>query len=1000
MLARPSSQRVQLTWSLLCLAALSLTIAIVAAAQRGALPQIGGGSAGDGRLAAGYGELPLAFEQNRGQTDGRVDFLARTSGQTAFLTSTGATLTLQPSDGSTRGAAVRIDLIGADPAARPGGLHRLPGEVNVLRGDSKGSTTGIPTFERVRYADVYPGVDVAWYGTQGGQLEYDFIVSPGADPGVIGMEFDGAGRVSLTDSGALRLQTASGTLVQRPPVAYQEIDGVRTEVPSRYRLTGHRVGVQVGAYDPERPLVIDPTLVYSTFLGEVSGGGVGEPIAVDGDGSTYVTGNAFTPGFPTTPGAFDTSFSGSDAFVAKLNPAGSALEYSTYINAAHGRGITVDAGGSAYVTGETSSPAFPATPGAFDTTHNNGQDVFVAKLNPAGSGLDYATYLGGNSADLGYAVAVDATGSAYITGLAFSPAYPTTPGAFDETKNGPGPGGPSGDARDAIVTKLNPTGSGLEYSTFLGGTLGDDGFGIAVDGTGSAYVGGLSASTAFPTTPGAFDTTYGGSTDGYVTKLNPGGSALDYSTYLGGTAGDQVNALEIDASGNAYVAGGTGSAAFPATPGAFDTTHNGGQDAFVAQLDAAGSSLSYATFLGGTGTNERAMGVAVDGAGNAWVSGDTDSTDFPTSPDAFDADYNGGVRDAFVAQFDGAGASLEYSTFLGGSVTELGGPIVVDGDGNAYARASTNSTADFPTTPGAFDESYNSTSPFSHNAFVAKFGTAPPNPDTDGDGIFDSVDPDPGTPSTGFEDGDGNSGSITDPNGLSVSITDATAPDGVRVVVGPGAGKATLSVCGGFTLKLSAGSDVIVTCGSVTVEVLAGDAEIVLGDGTTTVLVPPGVTATVTENPDGSYEVTNHGGGDVTVTVDGVETTVGPGESTEVRTWHFVGFTSPVDNIPVMNVANAGQAIPLKWRLLDASGAPVTDLTTAHMTATSLACSLGSTPDLLEESAPGGSGLQNLGDGYYQLNWKTPKSYAKSCKTLHLDLGEGITRDAYFQFRK
>ena len=275
----------------------------------------------------------------------------------------------------------------------------------------------------------------------------------------------------------------------------------------------------------------------------------------------------------------------------------------------------------------------------------------------------------------------------------------------------------------------------------------------------------------------------------------------------------------------------------------------------------------------------------------------------------------------------------------------------------------------------------------------------PPDPDTDGDGILDSVDPDPGTASDGFDDGAGTAGSITDRAGLAVTIEDLTDPDGVRVVVGSGSGKVTLSVCGGSIVKVSAGSEVELTCGSVTLDVIDGAAEVVLGGGATVVTVPTGASATVSENPDGSYAVDNLGAVDVTVTVDGIATTVGPGDSADFETWDFQGFTSPVDNPPVDNVANAGQAIPLRWRLVSASGAPVTTLASAQISATSLACELGSTDDL-EETSPGASGLQNLGNGYYQLNWKTPKGYAKSCKALHLDLGEGITRDAHFRFKK
>ena len=277
--------------------------------------------------------------------------------------------------------------------------------------------------------------------------------------------------------------------------------------------------------------------------------------------------------------------------------------------------------------------------------------------------------------------------------------------------------------------------------------------------------------------------------------------------------------------------------------------------------------------------------------------------------------------------------------------------------------------------------------------------TAEPVADTDGDGIVDTLDPEPSTPSNGFSDGAGTSGAITDRAGLDVHVADEPAPDGVRVIVGSGTGRVTLSVCG-FTLRLSAGSEVVVTCGSVKVQVVQGDAQVILGDGLTVVSVPESATARVSQNLDGSYKVENLGGGTLAVTVDGIATTVATGQTKNVTALDFIGFSSPVDNPSVLNVVKAGQAVPLKWRLMHPNGTPYTTLASASMTVTSLACSLGATADQLEEVAPGGSGLQNHGNGYYQINWKSPKEYSSSCKILHLNLGEGVTRVAYFKFVK
>jgi hypothetical protein len=695
-------------------------------AGSGLAPQPAASDADRRRVAEDYGKLPLAFEQNRGQTDGRVDFLARAPGHTAFLTPTGATLALQPAGEDAKGAALRLELTGADPAARPVGQERLPGVVNVLRGDDPAKwVTGAPTFARVRYHDVYPGIDLAWYGTHEGRLEYDFIVRPGADPSAIGLELEGARRVSLADSGALRIETAAGTLVQRPPVAYQQIAGERRRVESRYELSGRSVHISVGDYDRDRPLVIDPALVYSTFLG---GGGfdLGFGIAVDGTGSAYVAGFTGSADFPTTPGAFDTTYNGADldAFVTKLDPAGSSLLYSTFLGGESndlGTGIALDGGGSAYVVGATASSNFPTTPGAFDTSHNGNEDAFVTKLDATGSALAYSTYLGGRSPqgsareDVGIGIAIDASGSAYVAGRTESATFPTTPGAFDTSYNG---------GADAFVTKLDPAGSSLLYSTFLGGGGFDNGIGIALDGGGSAYVVGSTDSADFPTTPAAFDTTFnGGFTDAFVTKLDPAGSSLLYSTFLGGAVRDAGDGIALDGGGSAYVVGSTDSSNFPTTPGAFDTTFNGGDDAFVTKLDPPGSTLLYSTFLGGPSTDS-GTAIDIDRAGRAYVTGHTSSSSFPTTAGAFDTTYNGG-GDAFVTTLDPAGSSLLYSTFLGGASSDVGHGIAIDGRGFAYVAGFTGST-NFPTTPGAFDTTFNGV----FDAYAAKLdvgvGPGPP----------------------------------------------------------------------------------------------------------------------------------------------------------------------------------------------------------------------------------------------------------------------------------
>jgi len=461
---------------------------------------------------------------------------------------------------------------------------------------------------------------------------------------------------------------------------------------------------------------------YSTFLGG-SDIDTAAGIAVDAAGNVYIVGTTQSLDFPATLGAFQTRLNStigvSDVFVSKLNAAGSALIYSTYIGGSgfdFGRAIAVDAAGNAYVTGQTGSSNFPTTGGAFQRAIKfiptprpaDPLDAFVTKLNPTGSGLVYSTYLGGVDVEDALGIAVDAAGNAYVTGYTASRDFPTTAGAFSRT---------SGGGNDAFVTKLNATGSALVYSTYLGGLDNELGARIRLDAQNNAYVMGSTRSANFPTTPGAFDTIHNGAFDVFVTKLNPTGSGLVYSTFIGGSNFDSGQGLAIDGAGNAYVSGGTGSLDFPTTPGAFATTPTG-NDIFVTKLNAAGSALVYSTFLGSAGGG---AAIAVDGAGNAYVTGGTSSTVFPTTPDGFRPVFNGGPSDAFVARLNTTGSALLYSTYLGGTNSEFGTDLALDAAGNLYVTGTTHS-ADFPTTPGALDVIFNGNPlSFAGDAFVTKF---------------------------------------------------------------------------------------------------------------------------------------------------------------------------------------------------------------------------------------------------------------------------------------
>jgi Beta-propeller repeat len=685
------------------------------------------------RILDQYGKLPLSFEANHGQTDTRVKFLSRTSGYTLFLTGDEAVLTLRGRKTNTKakiprtdhtlqssttvpraGGVLRMKFRNANPAAKVTGIDELPGTSNYFIGnDPKKWCRNVPTYSKVKYEGIYSGIDLVYYGNQK-QIEYDFVVAPGTDLSRIRLKFRGAGKLRIDDKGDLVFGAAVDEVRLQKPQVYQETSGTRKIIEGRYRIAAaNTIGFRVADYDRSKPLIIDPVLDYSTYLGG-NGADEGNSVALDSSGNVYVTGLTDSTNFPTTTAAFQTTlgYGGPfNVFVAKLNATGSALVYSTYLGGSRevtqGYGIAVDSSGNAYVTGLTESSDFPTTTGAFQTTFGATANAFVTKLNATGSALVYSTYLGGNEADFGFGIAVDSAGNAYVTGLAQSTNFPTTTGAFQTTGNGSG---------QAFVTKLTPTGSALVYSTYLGGSGDDSGSAIAVDGSGNAYVSGDTSSTNFPTTTAAFQTTFGGGlSDAFVTKLNATGSALVYSTYLGGSDDDQGNGIAVDGSGNAYVSGGTSSTNFPTTTAAFQTTLRGGlRDAFVTKLSPTGSALVYSTYLGGSG-DDSGSAIAVDGSGNAYVSGGTSSTNFPTV-NALQSTFGGGTYDAFVTEIDRSGSALVYSTYLGGRVVDYGDGIAVDASGKVYVTGYTFSP-NFRTA-NAIQSSLRGTV----NAFVASIG--------------------------------------------------------------------------------------------------------------------------------------------------------------------------------------------------------------------------------------------------------------------------------------
>jgi len=726
------------------------------------------------QVLADYGKLPLSFEPNRGQTDAQVKFLARGSGYTLFLTQSEAVFSLHQSASrsTSRQAAenktgdhesellhrapphdmhdaiLRVQLTNPNLKATVFGLDQLLGKANYFLGNDPAKwATNVPTYAKLQYSRVFRGIDLVYYGNQG-QLEYDFVVSAGADPRQIGLNFRGARGLRIDPhSGDLAMTVGSQEVRFHKPVAYQNDPAAadsasaskRHFIEARYVLgSGNRIAFAVGPYDRTHTLVIDPTLSYSTYLGGASND-YGTAIAIDSSGDAYVTGYTNSTNFPVTPGAFQTRCGGGcadstvDAFVSKLDPTGSSLIYSTYLggsNDDYGNGIALDASGDAYIIGQTLSGNFPTTPGAYQTSCGgggdcSGGDAFITELNPDGSALVYSTFLGGNGLDQGNSIALDASNDAYVTGYTQSTDFPTTPGAFQTTCSC---------SADSVVfvTEMNSTGSALVYSTYLGGTDTDVGYGIALDSSNNAYLTGYTHSSDFPVTRGAFQTTLEGPVSAFVTKMNSTGSALVYSSYLGGSTSNTTPCeacgvgIKVDSAGDAYVCGLTAEANFPVTPGAYQTTFIGasnGHDAFLTEMNPTGTGLVFSTFLGGDGdTGATALGL--DESGNIWLRGNTKSTVFPVTPGAFQTENAGGF-DAFLSELNPTGADLLYSTYLGGSGTEYSiatSSLAVDNQTppNVYMTGYTNST-NFPVTTGAFQTKLAG----EYDVYVSKFSPSP-----------------------------------------------------------------------------------------------------------------------------------------------------------------------------------------------------------------------------------------------------------------------------------
>jgi uncharacterized protein (TIGR03437 family) len=714
-----------------------------------------------------FENLPLRFEENLGRATGGARYIARGEGYRLNLA-------LSESWLDWKSERIRTRLLGANPDVQMDAADLLSGSANYFVGSAANWKTDVRGYGRVRYHQVYPGIDLIFHGEQS-RLEYDFVLAPRANPRLIRLEISGQRGIRIDANGDLVISTRTGEIRWKRPETYQSIAGGRRPVEARFVVEhGNTVRLRVGSYDRDSELVIDPTLSYATYLG-AEANDAARGIGVDAAGNVYIAGKTTSPDLPVV-NAVQPAYGGStanyfagDAFVAKFSPAG-ALLYLTYLGGSRDDGATalaVDAAGNAYITGATISSDFPtahAFQAQFQGFGGSGYarfgDAFVAKLNPSGNQLLYSTYLGGVQDDIGLAIAVDSAGNAYVAGGTLSPNFPVTNGVFQSTYQGGG-GEPTRtggrifwDPGDAFVTKLSSAGQPV-FSTFLGGTRDDVALTIAVDSSSNVYVGGWTLSSDYPTTAGAYQTSFGGTEpqnqffntgDGFVSKLNSAGTKLMYSTYFGGAGDDMVTAITVDGAGNAYLTGSTSTTNLKTSPGALQAGYAGYitlpffieqlfGDAFVAKLNSSGSAFLYLTYLGGE-NNDAGWAIAVDSSGNAYVTGFTDSRIFPHTPDAFQAslsgDGNGIITtpdlilygDVFLDVVNPSGTKLVYGTYFGGTLDEGGLGLALDGTGKVYITGITLSN-NLATTANAAQRTYGGDQPSVSfpmgDAFLATF---------------------------------------------------------------------------------------------------------------------------------------------------------------------------------------------------------------------------------------------------------------------------------------
>jgi len=655
-----------------------------------------------------FNALPLSFTENQGQIDSDMKFISQVNGSTIFFTPYETTFVLPKnneqriekravaSDSATEESEyffLKRRFLNTNSNLSVEGEERQQWNTSYFIGSNPAQWhTGVSNYEKIRVSNLYEGIDIVYYGDKN-VLKYDMVIQPGTDPSKVHFYYEGAEGYNVNNDGDLEIYTPADTVIEKKPYSYQIINGDKREIDVIYKIINknfNTIAFEVSSYDNRYPFIIDPELEYSTFLG--SNGQVGG-IEVDDTGCVYITGYTISWDSPLTAGEY--AGESTEIFVVKFNPTGSGIIYSCLIggeNMDFGRGIKIDNDGNAFITGNSSSFDFPVTNQAYNKKLSDySRDLVALKLNVSGDSLIYSTFIGPVTSNNPCSMDIDNLGNVYVFGKTSTSIdyFPVTSEAYDKNPN------------DIFLCKLNSTGTDLVYSTFFGGSDKEDYLGITVDESGNAYLTGVTYSPDFPVTDGSLNGITPWS-DGFVSKFNPSGSELVYSKFL---YRSHPRAITVDSYGNAYVTG-CASPEFYTTPGSYKTIISGTEDVFVLKLSPSGSEILYSTFIGGSYSNwqrDLGLGITVDNTGNAYITGFTDTQDFPTTPDAYNSSYGGGEYDAFIFKLNPDGSELSYSTYIGGEEIDMGRSIAVDENGSVFIAGTTDSW-DFPVTENAFDK--------------------------------------------------------------------------------------------------------------------------------------------------------------------------------------------------------------------------------------------------------------------------------------------------------